>query len=289
MIFVMQKIFVVIAVLIARMGIASFVTCDFQGQLGNQMFQVAAAVAYALDHQYEARFPDLGNAKDGPANCQFVFHRLNTSPFPGFTKFEIYSEELATHHTKYAPFPSEEGQNLRLNGFFQTDRYFAHHAEEIRRLFAPTRDILKKIYGEYGRLLKGNSVAVHVRTFLPDQRRPGQADFCGGADWSYYMWAIRQFSKDSIFLVFSDAIDWVERHFPKTSRTIYFIRDNPHYINLYTMSLCKHQVVSPESTFSWWAAWLNSNPNKKVICPSTWGGRDDAETCPESWIRLPIR
>jgi hypothetical protein len=71
-------------------------------------------------------------------------------------------------------------------------------------------------------------------------------------------------------------------------RKVYFIEGNPHYIDFYFMSLCTHQVVSPESTFSWWAAWLNRNPNKMVIAPSTWAGRHDNETVPPSWIKLEL-
>ena len=51
---------------------------------------------------------------------------------------------------------------------------------------------------------------------------------------------------------------------------------------LQLMRLCAHQIIS-NSSYSWWAAWLNSNPSKVVVCPAKWKGKSDM--MPEAWIR----
>jgi len=54
------------------------------------------------------------------------------------------------------------------------------------------------------------------------------------------------------------------------------------------MSLCKHNIIA-NSSFSWWAAWLNSNPQKIVICPSVWLNQPDVpiedKMC-EGWLKI---
>ena len=78
------------------------------------------------------------------------------------------------------------------------------------------------------------------------------------------------------------AIDFLQRK-------IRFIEGNPYWIDFYLLSMCKHQIISPESAFSWWAAWLNENPDKKVIAPHIWASRPDAEIIPSNWTKIQLR
>lgn len=258
--------------------LASYVTCEIQGQLGNQMFQVAAATAYALDHGYEARFPLLKKAIHGDLNLQYVFHRVNSSDFPPDTKFLDYSESATT------PF-HDLGHALCLHGYFCHDKYFSHHMETIEALFAPTEEIVDQIYKKYGALLKGPTVAVHVRTFFPDGFDPNNG--IGRENWNYFLKAIEYFPEDYSILIFSDSPQWIKEHFPLDFRpNIHVIEGNPHYFDFYLMSLCNHQVISPKSTFSWWAALLNPHRDKVVIRPDDGWLEDRA--FPESWIKMSI-
>ena len=57
------------------------------------------------------------------------------------------------------------------------------------------------------------------------------------------------------------------------------------------MSICHHNIIA-NSTFSWWGAYFNSNPEKIVCYPSLWFGSyypvDVKDLCPPSWNRIRI-
>ncbi|MGH7890571.1 MAG: alpha-1,2-fucosyltransferase [Thermodesulfobacteriota bacterium] len=265
--------------IVAPLTLFSYVSCQLDGQMGNQMFQIATTVAYALDHQCECSFPHLKEALNGQLNHQYVFHRLNIDPFPPDAPFHLYSQHEHALYNEYAPIPFD-GRNLCLQGYFQNEKYFSHHSAVIRQLFAPAEKILTTIDSMYGDILKKPTVAVHVRTYFPEKISPDIGGIQEG-NMSYYIEALAHFSDDFTFLVFSDCPEWTRTHFPRIRSRIEFIERNPHYIDFYLMSSCHHQIVSPRSSFSWWAAWLNPNPNKIVIAPS-YGAY------PMSWIRTNL-
>lgn len=258
------------------------VTCEFEGQVGNQMFEIAAAVAYGLDHGCNPVFPKISKATSGKSNRKYFFHRINTSSTSGSFSWVDCDQNLLVPYYAYSELPYQPGVNVRLRGYYQNERYFAHHAKEIRALFAPSPKILRDIQKKYPHFLDAETVAIHVRTFIPDGRDPNES-----TNWNYYLRALEEFPDDFTFLIFSDSLSWTKAHFPKTEKQLHFIEGNPYYIDFYLMSLCKHQIVSPESTFSWWAAWLNDHPGKKVVVPHHWHGFAGEDAFPEGWIRVP--
>ena len=59
------------------------------------------------------------------------------------------------------------------------------------------------------------------------------------------------------------------------------------YVDIYLMSLCKDNITS-NSTFSWWASYLNPNPNKKIYTPKTWfiHSHSNEDILPPEWIKI---
>jgi hypothetical protein len=115
-----------------------------------------------------------------------------------------------------------------------------------------------------------NSVSIHVR----------RGDYLHGnelrvLDIEYYETSIKRLldlvDNDPFYYVFSDDIDWCKEHF-KGKRTIHFVEINKgihSYKDMFLMASCKHNIISA-STFSWWAAYLNNNPDKIVVAPKFW-------------------
>ena len=229
------------------------------GQLGNQLFEVAATLAYAWDNNFEPLFPEL-NLKTNlniPINRERIFFRLNSSPLPQpicytFTQLKIYEK---------IDIPIKPNQCL--TGYFQTWEYFNHHREKILQVFAPRPEELHRIESKHAALLKHPcTVGIHVRTF--NKQWSESIPFVG---LSYYEKAIGLFPADALFVVFSDRIGWCKHHFAIFDRPIIFIEDQDHIEDFFLMSMLKHNIIC-NSTFSWWTAYLNQNPNKVVVAPS---------------------
>jgi len=262
-----------------------FVVGKLQYELGNQMFQVAATAAVALDHGYEAYFPDLINCPwwGIPDNYRYVFWRLNPSQPQGDIEY-IY-------HENGAKIPIPARPNMQMEGYFQSEEYFAHRKEEILRLFAPSAEIMDYLELKYAEILAHpNTVAIHVRTYIKDYGHvPTREEMHAFPGIKYYEKAVRFFPEDSLFVLCSDRIDWCRAHLSHIAKNLIFIEGNHHVYDLYLMSLCKHNITG-HSTFSWWAAYLNRNPEKIVITPDSWFGvwwKSITENIvPKGWIRV---
>ncbi len=261
-----------------------YVIGELVGQLGNQMFQVAAATSLALDHGAVALFPGFLTEKNWniPLNYEKLFSHLNVSSPPSPPDYRYLEPQFS-----YSPIPYHPRMTIR--GWFQSDKYFRHHKEEITELFAPPPEVTSYLTRRYPDLINHpNSVAIHYRSY--NQEDPSHEVYAV-MDLDYYKAAIELFPKDSLFVVFSNDQRWCQREFAKIDRSFYFVeRESPDYHDFYLMSLCKHNIIC-NSTFSWWAAYLNRHPEKRVVAPSRWFqpgfGADDRDLIPDEWIRIP--
>ena len=100
--------------------------------------------------------------------------------------------------------------------------------------------------------------------------------------------SIAQHVEEPHFFCFSDDLDWLKAslkiEFPLTYVSRSPMHEDDNTINdLWLMSQCKHHIIA-NSTFSWWGAWLNNNPDKIVIAPvCEWQNPD---YIPNGWITL---
>ena len=109
----------------------------------------------------------------------------------------------------------------------------------------------------------------------------------------YYKKAMDYFrnklSEKAEFYIFTNDFSWAEEQF--TERDCHFVKGNTgrnSFRDMQLMSLCRHHIVA-NSSFSWWGAWLNQNPDKIVIAPKRWINHPDEEKTdiiPENWIRI---
>tara|TARA_R110002012_G_scaffold39333_1_gene108888 strand:- start:10427 stop:11188 length:762 start_codon:yes stop_codon:yes gene_type:complete len=229
-----------------------------QGGLGNYMFQVAATYAHSVENDTEPVFcfEDAFQAQNHIGTySDNIFSKLTVDCT---RRGSLYYKEPYFHYSKIPM-----GDDLVINGYFQSEKYFAMHRSSILDLFGPTKKIEAYINSKYGNLLDGDTCSIHVRRgdYLSLSENHPVLDI------GYYRSAMKKLYNPK-FLIFSDDIQWCRENFKGPSFT--FIQEKD-YIDLYIMSMCKDNIIA-NSSFSWWGAWLNNNPHKKVIAPKTWFG-----------------
>jgi hypothetical protein len=264
----------------APLSPSPFVTAELMGQLGNQLFIIAATVSHALDQGATAIFPDLVENKNYkiPFNYKRLFHFLPVQ-LPKSAS-NIYKEP----HFSYEPIPYQP--NMKLSGYFQSEKYFFHHKQEILELFAPPVDVITYLSVHYADILDHPmTVSVHVRFYHEDPT--GKAHPTYGRD--YFEKAMEYFPNDTLFVVFSNEMEKCKPLLSGVDKNLRFIEGEDHFCDLYLMSLCKHNIIA-NSSFSWWGAYLNRNPDKRVIAPKFWFNpaylSETKDLLPEGWIQL---
>ena len=253
------------------------------GRLGNQMFQFASTLGISDRTSLEARFPiencfrlqasgpfDPKSGTNMQVKCDLLdCFEINPSYFIPERHLElskIYSEAIFG----YDAGTESITDGTSLYGYYQTEKYFSHIREKILKEFSFKQHIkdFAGIYMENIRKSNKDSqiVSIHVRrgdyVMFPDHHPTCTKD--------YYSKSIEEFEIEStIFLVFSDDVEWCRNEFTDPNYIICDLQDP--YVELCLMSLCDHHIIA-NSSYSWWGSWLNINPNKKVIAPSRWFG-----------------
>jgi hypothetical protein len=184
------------------------------------------------------------------------------------------------------------GRGLYLQGYWQSERYFGKHADALRKEFA-FRNTPTGRNAELARHIRQDvSVSLHVRR--GDYANcPKTLAFHGLCEPDYYVRAIelmRRHVPQSRLFAFSDDPQWVARTLKPSHPEMVIVNHSPgnqSHNDMLLMSMCHHHIIA-NSSFSWWGAWLNPDPNKIVIAPRKWfaDAPDTADLIPENWIRL---
>jgi len=176
---------------------------------------------------------------------------------------------------------------IYLDGYWQNEKYFRDIRQDLLLQFQfPPLQHVENINVAKA-IQETNSVSVHVRRgdYLNNKKMYGclyQTD--------YYRNAIKYICdriENAVFFVFSDDIEWSKKHFKGCQFVIVdFNRENQSYIDMQLMSLCKYNIIA-NSSFSWWAAWLNQFRDKIVVAPKFWTiNKNIPDIVCDEWIVL---
>lgn len=290
------------------------VTIALSGGLGNQMFQYAAAKALAtrLNTSLIADLYTLNKkTKATPRSFELdVFtleiEKKNTLKGKLVNKLHPYIQQnrnlfsrlgffTDTYAMLYQPSFENLRGNITMQGNFQNERYFKSIEDKLRKDFTFRNPLNGRNKDIAENINRSNSVAIHIRRgdYLTNK---GAATNFITCDKDYYESAIKYFVEkidEPQFYIFSEEFDWIKENLNFENNTVTLIDWNKgknSYIDMQLMSLCKHNIIA-NSSFSWWAAWLNNNEEKTVIAPSMWFQSEDKNQLlndfyPQEWIKI---
>jgi hypothetical protein len=281
------------------------VIVTLNGGLGNQMFQLAAGRALALREKanlsaditpllrHGQRTYGLGDFQLG-TNVRLQaeatsrrFSRLRRLARQIFMGEQLFKEASFAYDDRilqaHAP--------VRIDGYFQSERYFSGVAAEIRADFMPRAEKQAGVDELAARLLPGQpSVSLHVRR--GDYTDPAVMKVHGLIGADYYERALQLIAEKAgtcVVCVFTDDPAWVRANLslPEDAR---FVSEHTKSAmeDLMLMSRCSHHITA-NSSFSWWGAWLNPSEQKVIVSPARWfqpdSGIDARDLRPQGWLQ----
>lgn len=260
------------------------------GGLGNQMFQYAYAEALQ-QKGFDVQI-DISKFKTYKLHGGYHLDKYNidlkTSGFiPTLLSLLKIKKNIKEKNLLFDENLLKLSGNEFVKGYFQTEEYFTNIRDILLNQFV-IKGNLSDTTIQYAKDIKNhkNSCSIHIRRgdFISDQKANSVHGTC---DLDYYQKAIdlvHSKFKETHFFIFSDDIPWAKTNL-KIENTSYIDHKTIPHEDIHLMSLCNHNITA-NSSFSWWAAWLNQHKNKTVIAPKKWFIDKENEVACKNWIQL---
>lgn len=250
------------------------------GRLGNQMFQYASLVGIAKNRGYDFKIP-----KDCDLNRGFLMSSCSNDY--GF----VYGDEVILHdsHEFCEELYRECPDNVTLNGYFQTEKYFKNVEDLIRQDFTFNKEIIDEVDFYFAEYLDKKPVSIVVRDYNDRFDYPGCSYNHRNLPIEYFYKSIEMLGKDRTYIICSNNIELCKSIFVGDNFIFndVTVKSEKQFFDLCLASRCKDFITS-NSTFSWWAAWLG---NGKVFVPTPWYGQglssnNTDDLYPEGWEKI---
>lgn len=263
------------------------ITLNLKGCLGNQLFQLCTLISHSIQHSKSFIIPYSDELYDGDTRYNTYWETLfdNIKPYTSgngkFEDVEHINKLLLIKHPVYQEISfnynkiDDSIDNMCLNGFFQSYKYFNHYKEKLMLIFniAHKQMLIRSEYFEY--FDKHNIASMHFITGDEEKNIPILSE-------DYYDKALSLIPDDYRVLLF------VNRQCRERAETIlgsiktkhkhefvYISEDIEDWKQMLLMSLCRVNIIA-NNTFSWWGAYLNKDVDK-VYYPSLWFGNDSKD------------
>lgn len=273
------------------------------GGLGNQMF------IYAFYLQMKKRFPDIRIDLSDMMHYH-VHHGYEMNHVFNLPKDEFCIPQTLKKVLEFLFFktlierklknPFEQYKQRPLwplvyyKGFYQSERYFEEIQDKVRQAFTFNESLINAQSKAMLRQLATdeNSVSIHIRRgdYLQAKHWATTGCICQLPYYHNAIAEIKQRIKEPHFYVFSDDLEWVKENLSLDHATyIDWNTGADSWQDMMLMSHCRNHIIC-NSTFSWWGAWLNPNPQKAVVMPEKWFvNTPTPHIFPKGWIKAKIQ
>jgi hypothetical protein len=295
-----------------------------------QIFTAIATALRNHDTFFFLKYHDLGGHSGHPRHTYWdsLFKKLSNYLKPLDETSLKETESLPSWNERgftFSPVPTDtNNKTLRLTGYFQNEKYFKDKYTEICDLIglSDQQNMIKQLYAteEWSRdYIDSPSksrvlVSIHFRigdsvqnlhihpvmtndfyyrsiSYIVEQHTSGDTNLANSRDFTFLV-----FYEPCDKVIVEENIAALQQRCDETFgggdriKFIFVVDTIPDWQQILLMSLCDHNII-PNSTFSWWGAYFNNNPNKIVCYPSIWFGPglfhyDTSDLCLNSWHKI---
>jgi hypothetical protein len=281
------------------------ISVKLMGGLGNQMFQYALGRKLSISKKrklyLDISFYNSQADVDTPRSYELEYFKLKAKTIknittkkrvPSIINIRPYFPYEYTEKTfSYDGNVFKQPDGTLYIGYWQSEKYFLDIRDELLRDFQLANPLRGRDKDLLDSILAHDSVSLHVRRGDYVNNKNAK-NFHGTKGVGYYSEALeiilKKVSNFKLF-VFSDDISWCKSNLKDIHADTYFVDGERHgTIDMFLMKNCTHNIIA-NSSFSWWAAWLNTNPEKLVVAPKKWFNNtliDTSDIIPNSWIQI---
>lgn len=282
------------------------------GGLGNQMFEYAMYLALKDAHPHENIMCSTRSFRGYGLHNGFELERIFgikvkeaslwqlaqlAYPFWNYRTWQVMQHWLPkrdsmTRGTSQITFNEDEvlrKDSVFYDGYWQNEENFKHIRHQVLEAFQFPKMKDELNINLVKMLQQTNSVSCHVRR--GDYLKDPNMCICTSGYYVHAVAKMKELVNPDLYCIFSDDIEWCKENLSalcKGKKMVYvdWNKGQNSFRDMQLMSLCKHNIIA-NSSFSWWGAWLNNNPDKIVISPNTWmNKRVINDPICKSWLRI---
>ena len=286
--------------------------------IGNQLFMYANAYSLSKSYNYQLFIDNTSGyfkKKDQLRTYELNNFLLEENLATSDLKFDTYSKNLkrkilikldkfrkhrsfilekndANKKTFFTKINLDNYSNkLFLEGHFESEKYFYEYKDDLKNIFKVKNNLLENNNLYMNDIKNNNSVSICIR-----QNRYSEGRFKNNdkslkftKDTIDYIHRAITYIKKKIdnptFFVWSNDFKNLREHFNEKEYVFVENSINKSLNDFHLFNFSKHFIVGPTS-FHWWGAWLNNNPNKICLRPKNINPSNNNDFWPNEWISI---